>query len=340
MTAQYIQMPIAGRRWARNGLYPDARLQNQLAAMTNFASAFRRPCLFKHGTPLASLPNGDVTLQRWRWAWNTGDYAKNLVVQMLVACRAGVEVDSATSRLRVKDGSGTVIGDADVHFGTIPGAPETPAYFSPAIAILQSGGAIVDLPTNTALYGEFIDLNGARIVAASVWETSDFTYLEENKAALSPIYDADRSSVTTMLRNLWKHDPAPLINWSSETSTAAPVNNTVSARNVIDNATTTISSATPGWTLDLRYRRRLRSSTVPCVFKAYGANGGSGTPPSVLLKDGSGTVLGTVSITGSAGWYSTTVNLPAAIAKYDIHHVGPSIGSVTTHAASLYQYES
>jgi hypothetical protein len=72
------------------------------------------------------------------------------------------------------------------------------------------------------------------------------------------------------------------------------------------------------------------------VFAAYGSNAsGNG---SVVLKDSSGTILATITVTATNGWDSTTVNLPATNAKYDIQYAGGAGATQTNlYAVSLYQ---
>lgn len=122
---------------------------------------------------------------------------------------------------------------------------------------------------------------------------------------------------------LWQY-PKVLVHQSFWYGNASPSQSTNSASylNIIDKTSTTVTSTTPGWSVDVSYSDRLSSSAVSATFcvRAY-VTAGTGT---VILLDQAGTTLGTISVTAtSATDHTTTVTLTGGTgtttSKVDVH---------------------
>lgn len=344
MGSNYLKAPIEPMQWARNGMYPDASPCGELAERTNFVTKYRLKEIGRFMTPLQAIPasGGSGERVRWRFAFHASPGATVIIVKALLATTASEASASPYARVRIQDGTPTTIGDAELHWGGVASDPgDAPDTFGIQKTYIGDSSGIVAIEGGADYYGTVSDIDAARIVAVTVWEGSLFTanVVDEGIAAFTPIYDRDRDRVSKVLRAAWKEAGAHLFNWSVDHDSAARTTTSATAKNLINNSSTTVTAATPGFTLDLRHRERISEGTVPCVFKAYG----SSTDLSyVHLVDSTGTVLATVeiSITGSPGWFGTTVALPATLAKYDLMYSSETFETGTVYAASLYQWET
>lgn len=119
-------------------------------------------------------------------------------------------------------------------------------------------------------------------------------------------------------------------------------------KNVVDGTSTTVSAATPGWTVDLRNHTtaRLRSQGVPVRFKVCVNSTVGNDTGAVKLLDSTGTAVLTCLINNPAAtssaigdWYWADGYVPATLAKYDVHFGGNTLGTLTPLSASLYEID-
>lgn len=336
-------------RFARNGFAPNAEYAIKLADETNKIVRWRLKEVYRFAMPIGNLwkpaAGADVTVGRF--AFHSSPYAKNMFVWIWGAQAVSTGAVNPRVRVRIETGAPTTVGDAEVSTGYVSTTvSDVPANFRvrQRSVIDTSTGLIATIPADTDLYGTVDELEGGIMVACSVYEmaldpTTDNGYASNNFGVHSPIFDEDRSDIVTALRNMWKHGAAHLINWSRDGGTSR-TNSTTTARNLIDDTSTAVSTSTPGWTLDLSNCSTIRraSTGVPVTWKVYATRTVSnGT---VTLKDSGGAAVLTISVTGGAGWYSTTGNLPASSAKYDVHYAAGVGGTLQVDSFSLYQYET
>lgn len=346
MTSSFAKKPIEPRRYVRNGRVPDARFAFNLAEDANALSKFRLKELARFTQPIASLlGKGGPSRVRWRFACHTSPYATAIVVRAWMAPAEATASYTPRTEISLVDGSATDYGTATVHCPIVVGTPiDVPSNFADAKAFVMSApGVIQAIPGNTALYGTVTDIEDGRIAALTVYEVAyqQPSPLDEGYALGTPIEDADRAATVTLLRNAWKQQGAPLVTWSVDSSASARTRTSATSINAIDNTSTAVSAATPGWTIDLRNASTLRRTTVPCVFKIYGsAAGAAGGPVTVALKDSTGSTVANVTFVDTVGWYSTTCDLPATEQKLDLHYAGDGVELLTLYAVSLYQYEA
>jgi lysophospholipase L1-like esterase len=115
----------------------------------------------------------------------------------------------------------------------------------------------------------------------------------------------------------------------------------VAYRNLIDNASTSVTANTIGAQLDMQYRTTLGRSLlgVPVRLRVWAVNTNAGEAQSVRLLNSAGSTLIEVSITdtGSPRWYVQDGYIPATDAKYDLHFGGATV-MPTVYSISLEEY--
>lgn len=345
---------IGLNQYTRNGLSPIAEFQNMISERVGYAVRVRAKMawrstgqLYSSGaTVIPSSTSGERT--RWRFAMHAAPYAQYLMVRMWQARTTSALATDCYARLRLVDSSGTLIGDATSHYGALGAGytPSTPAFFrSTTLGLADTLDQLVEIPAGEACFGTFADFGYGRLVAACVWElafapNTDKGYPDVSAGSGSPIYDKDRADVVRMANAQWTRGAQPLWHYSSDTDATARTRAVASYINLIDNSSTTVTTATPGVQLDLRYRTTLSRSAlgVPVRLVVYASNT-AGTGQLRILNSAGATVL-TSSITGTtAAWYTTNGYLPATDAKYDAHLGGNGTGTLTVYAFSIYEYD-
>lgn len=340
----YSLKPIAAERFVRNGKYPDAYFMHWVRREITRGARWRTKEVFRGADNLTNiLTSGGASRTRWRFRFHTSPYARYLWVNFVLAGAKGT--GSPTGRLRIETTVPATFGDAEYSAGGVSGITNTPNTLSTGRTTLVSGGTALAITADTDFQGTFYDINDGVIIAANVYEwslenTIENGYLDSEYAVGSPIYDEDTGDAIAMARTLWKRGAAHLFNWASNTDATARTRASSTPINLIDDSSTAVSAATPGYTLDLLYKTTVsRASTgVPCVFAVYGAAtvAGNGT---VELRDSAGAVVATCAgFAVAGGWVTTTCNLPASSAKYDVFFYSNGVDGLTVYAVSLYQY--
>ncbi len=339
---------IRPMRYARNGSYPHTVLQAQMANEANKLVVYRTKEVARFVQPIGSLApaagGSDTTL--WRFAFHSGPYTSTLFVKFYSSQPDQDSPGQASATLTIETVTPATVGTATLNQGVYTPSPNNvPSNFRSTQLVLVDGSGVAPIPPDTDLFGTLAVVNQSRILAISVSEGSinpdtDDGFAQTKFALGTPIYDEDRGDVTGLLRDMWKSGSSHLWNYAVQSDANAVTNSTTTAKNVIDNSSTSVTTATPGATLDLTNCSTVRraSAGVPVTFKVYAARTVSNG--SVTLRDSGGSAVLTVSITGAAGWYSVTGNLPATKAKYDIWYVAGAAGTCTFYASSLYLYEA
>lgn len=346
----YARPALQTNRYIRNGLYPDALATTFMQEETN-RILHQRMKSWSFFSPLDAIPSagGGATLRaRWRARIHTSSQHSYMFVRFVMASSRNATNPYSFVRFTVA-GSGPSSGDATMYYGAQSASdPDTPKYFGVGNVPINDGSAVIELLPDTGYEIGFYDYDNARLVSATMWEIpklpdTDNGYINSGVQAGSPIYDAQRAATIPALRTAWKRNAAPLITWSvNQDSEAATANG--AAKNVVDTSITTVSTASPGFTVDGRYRSTVRraASGVPCIMYAYLDGSGAATIGNLLLKDSSGTTLATCSLTGTtAGWVSSgAFYIPATLAKYDLMVSQTNIGTASAFAASVFQHEA
>jgi hypothetical protein len=342
-------LPLQWAKWARNGLPPNAVFESELATALNFVAKARARELFSYGCPLDAIPAVSMTARdRWVFAAHTHPLLRRLHVVALMARRGGETAPAsspkATCYITSLDGN-TSYGSAEFRFNSSGGtASDTPNEFADYHATISG------VPADTDIAARFEDgADGGRLVAACVWEenlpvnASNGYIVPASVSALGPIYSSRREDIFELASTLWKRAAPKLFAWTADSQSSPVTNATSTAKNLLDTSVTTVSTASPGFTVDTTYNRTLSVETVPCKFFVRASMSGGADSGEVWLVDSDGTSIATVSAIddSTATWYSVDVDLPAASQKLDVQLVNPDAtgGTLSVYACGLLQYD-
>ena len=336
--------PLGTKLVFRNGLYPEAGRHSFVAEEAN-RIAFYCTKSWHFASPFQSvLAAGGASRTRWRTFIHTSKHCRYAYVRFLAmpSNNAGQPVSRVAFTLA---GGGAPSATADFGYG---GAVDDDSFDTLSIGQSRTadGYTLVDLDADTDYEVSVDEVDNARTLAVSIFEVglkpdTDNGYATCSFSAGQPILDVHREQLTVLERNLWKRSAAPLITWSCDGDSDAYA--ATGTKNVIDGTSTTVTTATPGWTIDCRYRTTVRraSSGVPVIMRAYAKT--AATTGAVYLKNSSGTILATCALSSStASWVSSgAFYLPATLAKYDVHGaVLTGLGNTTVYAVALYSHEA
>lgn len=353
--AKTALQPIQWARYARNGKRPDVAMINQLNELANQCVLYRTKEVFRatgkmttEATILSSGGAGDRA--RWRFAFHTGPYTHTLMVRACMIPQDSSPGSNSYARLDIATSAtgSPAVASATLEHGPAPWGTGT---VSTGWTHYKWVTRYITVSPDTDYYGTFYDVDNGRLVAACVSEYASMTehfdgYLPQNLAAQSHIVDVYREYLAAIVKNLHRRGGATVLNWSVDDGTAPQTRAGGTSQNLIDNSSTTISAATPGFTLQMDYVNRVsQTSGVPCVMKVYGSKDGTQNDGEVYLKDSAGNTIASVTnvFTSTAQWHSSGVfNLPAATDKYDLQFARAGIvtGTLSVYAVSIYQYET
>lgn len=354
------------KQMARNSLYPTAANTQKLRAMTNHIARYRTRQLACFVTTLQSPPSPtwnptDPTSRvRWRSCFRSSPFGTRIRAVVTVH-RQDPNAPSASSDyviVEVASVSGVFVGSS-----TFPAGPPTvvfpddyavgPENLFHRFGVLQDtaglqGGFTAEIPQSPTDDYQIVvtEVNGAIALACTVYEEAlpaDMAngYIDTNLHVSTPITSQSRQDVADILRSMWQKGAAHLISWSRLLDVGGAYAPATTAsllpKNLVDNSSTVVSTATPGYTVDLTNCTRLSTASqgVRVFFAAYGkcTTNGHGD---VYMKNSAGTTL--VSVTGfgtSLGWLIGSGYIPAAVGKYDLMFATDA-GTLTVEAVSVW----
>ncbi len=298
---------------SRNGQIVPAIAMTAIARGANQVARWRTKELYSSVGGVqaitASAGAGPTTIAR-AYA-KTGPYCSKLRWFFLMARPTGSGGDPYV-KLTVTDSVGGAIGSGEAHMSYAGTASDVPSEWG------ESTGTI-DCDPSTVVVLTFTVGNNGRMIDALVIEESKRAltlngYFSENFVNTGSIFDSVRAAITANMYSMWIGGGAHILNWTGSRNTSSATD-----KNLIDGTSTTVTAATPGYTLDMRYKARLRDSAtgVACKLAVWGQTD-SGTDGFVEMKNSAGTVVGTVSgFTAVAAWHFADVTLPATLEKYD-----------------------
>lgn len=356
--SKHAKTLVQCNQWARNGKPVVAELQSRIAEIVGQWAYVRPKFIFHRAAPITGAAGGaniptstSGTRERWRFAWRSGPYARYIYVQMELAPQNAGDPTDPYGLLEVKDGTGTVIGIAEAHWGNSDGSyADTPNNFGGATTLIvdpsNPDATPVEIEPDTDYWGVISDVDYARVVSAMVWEFSlspdtDNGYPSNTIGVSAPIVDIHRETPVSMARTLWKKGGQHLINWSSDTDATAPGTSGAQAgyENIISGASG-VSGATPGWTLDMRKRTTLSRAAlgVPVVMKVT-ANSTAANTGTVRLVDSNGDTVLEVDCDQAGEFnYAAVGHLPATVDKYDLQWGGTS-DAMYVYSVNVYEYD-
>lgn len=317
---------------ARNGQVVGAHVENAMRNASNQLLAFRGKELFAYASPIDAIPASGGTRVRWRFHAKTSPNCDRLHVHVLVAAHSGVDAqDPSVYFSETLAGYGTLTW----HFGNSIGASDVPSDFA------EFSGSL-DVAGSTEIACEFGDTTEGRIVAAIVFEEmlppdTANGFFEETSAGAN-IYDSHRQALATLIAASWAGCGSQVWNWTTDTAAAAPTNTTVTFKNLLNTAVTTVTAASPGATIDMTGKAVSRQEATGVPVKMWVYASVTSSAGVVKLVDSAGTTMLSVAITGAAAWYSVTGVLPASAGKYDLQcALNAAVGTLTVHAVSIYE---
>lgn len=330
MTSVPVPDQVNGRvqpdQYMRNELLVTPYTTNALVTAANQLLLQRGKELFSSSGPVGTtgtIPTSVNTRARFHFAAHTSPNLYALEFRALVA--RPDSSGAAAARLQLYDSAGTtlLIG-IDLPYSGSAGDD------SPDELVELAG--IVGVAADTEIVGVISDVTKGRIAQAAVWEMmrapdTENGYLAANAGNGTPILEADRSAIAAIANPAWKHGAAAI----AHVNAAGTLVGTATDTNIIDNTSTSVSAATPGITLDMRYKNRLSKTTVPVRMRvlALSTDGGG----HVVVKDSTGTAVITASSPStSLAWITVDGALPATLAKYDI--MVAASGATAAHATA------
>lgn len=338
-----VRSPIVTLLRFRNGLYPEAGSTTHLQEEANRIVALRGK-QWAFASPINSVhAAGGSFLQRWRAFIHTSSHCRYVEIRALAMPSNNTGSPTTTVTFSLAGGMAPV-ATASFNYGS-----ETSSDTLDAVTVGQartvSGTALFDLTPDTDYEINIYEAGNARTASVCIWEvakqrTTENGYVVNGVVGGQDILDVHRGAMTPVLRTAWKRNAAPLITWSTDLDASAYTNASVDD-NILDATSTTVTTATPGWTIDTRFRSTTRRSAlgVPVIMRAYCKT--TGTTGTVKLKDSTGATLATCTTSSAtAAWVSSgAFYLPASLAKYDIHGAVTGVGTCTVYAVSLYSIE-
>lgn len=327
--------------YARNGKIPTAEWRRSIVGAANHVMEWQRRELFSSVGQLTAIPAaaGAGPRARWRFRAPTGYGARALLFTGLMAQTPTTGAGPAYTKVTaVPVGGGTTLEPkiyyGNIGSGTVDDSLDELGEFSVTVACAEN-----------TMY-EFVteDYENARIAQLTVYELGPFEAIPPtvgdlivpNYAAVgAPILDGQRARLLEMLTQMWSRNSAVLFQYAAERDdSSAPELASATQTNILDETSTTVTSATPPCgEVDLTYKRTLGTATVKAEFWCY-ARTTSGSGGSVRLKNSAGTLATITGITTVGAWYSASCDLTAQVDKYDVH-MATSTGTIRVLGAGL-----
>lgn len=338
MSLAAIPQLIQHRRDTLNGHYPSATYYRRVVDALNHLTAYRHKQVYGRSALLGDATigaSGTNTIARFRFRSGHGALYARIILVLGKDITGGVATDPTVS----------------VTLGATTSGPhswgQSPTATTDAPSDWRIVNDVVAITPDTAYACSISTTDYARVLAVAVYELGEPTiseavdyYSGESFGADSPIYDAPQARILEGFSEIWRHNGGTVCHWGRRDGSAR-TRTSATAINLVDNATTGApTAATPGWTLDLRYRCTEGRATVPVEIAAYGAVA-AGAGGSVLLVDSGGTTLATVSVNSTTpGWFTATALLPATVDKYDLKFAGDGVNALSVYAVSLNEWEA
>lgn len=330
---------IQPNQYTQNGKPVRSSVEEAMRVEANQLRAYRGREQFVSPGQVALIvdSSGSSPRNRWRYYSHTGPHTTRVRVRLRLARQNNAGSSTPHCRFTLADSGGSTIGILEAYYGTgstsgSESPPDTWGFFE----------GTIDVDPDIDVQGLFSDYNYGRLVHALVIEEpADHDtangYLAPAPATGSNVYDADRGNLVTYANAAWRRGRAQAFNFCHDEDGAYSLT-TATDTNILDRASTSVGAATPGYTLDMTGKDLFRAGgVVPCVLAIYG-DASANSAAKVKIKDSSGTALATVFLTTSLGWRTTTVNLPASSAKYDLTFSSDGAATGNLYAVSCFEY--
>lgn len=323
------------QRFCRNGQIPMAPYVGRISRALQHTLAFRRKLVFQYHSPFVFTDTSGAagSAVRWRCRFHTGYSAKRLFLRVLLAPSTQGTAPYVTWTI-TPDG-GSPITTPALHGSLVDSAngdaPDT----------LIRRQAVIDISANTSYGGYLTAYDYVRPISGCIYEGGRLD-LDDTEPAVVIVQPARRAPVLAShideLWNAqlltWQRNGSHLFSWSKDTS--AVTLTTTTFTNIWDQTSTSVSTSSPGVSVDTVSHSTRSGSGVPVRFAVYAyVSTGTGA---VRLANSSGALL-TANLTTTQQWVEVSGTIPDAIDKLDVQAKADSGGAqVTVEAVSLYEY--
>lgn len=312
---KFIEVPLVtpkrlrGSQFARNGVAPSAAADSLLATQINHLIRNKRKMVFSHGLRESQKPAGSVgTTERLRFYFLTGTGAVGIRIRAAVTARSY----SASTVPRLKlDLTDVVAATTATTYINLPSA--YPGTFG--VNELHHVDQVIAADEKKAYHLVVSDVDGTRVLSICGVDVSaapsddEAFYLPAVSSVGKPITAARHNLMRDVINDLYAYNGPHLIAWAAHGGVETV---STSGGSLVRAFPTTVD-----FRLDLSNMARRNQTTVPVVFGAVATLNGGTPSMNVHLYQG-GVSKGSVNLTTSNTWVTTTFNLAASDLVYDI----------------------
>ena len=333
---------IHWQRDALNGHYPSSIFYSKAVEAENHITGYRDRSVFRRAWLLGNAAygyTGTTNVARFRFRSRYGAKYLRMTMLILKSIGGGATPDPSIDVDVTEVGVGT-ISTRFAAVAEVVSGDDKPSDWRIATAVIAL--------TPNAVHTVLIDLNDyARLGSCEFHEVGNATVSESTNyynslvpQAGTQILDTTRSRLLIGLSNMWSANAGTIVHFG-KIDGSATTRTSATLLNLIDGTSTGApSAASAGWHLDLSYHASHSTpTTVAFEFSAYASVAG-GSAGLVKLLNAAGTVLGTITVTGGAAWYTTTLLLSTTAQKYDVQIAGDGVNALSVYACSLQEWES
>lgn len=325
-------------QYANVGHIPQAGWMRRLSDVVNHCRRWRGKELYSSaGAMIIPTSGGAAARARCYFRCHTGYGARRFLIGYSIARAKAVAASPGGIRFTaVPVGGGSTI-TRDITYGAIDaGTTVQDALDELGIGIMITADC-VENKTYECTVEDFQEGRLQHVVVLTEAKAPDTAngYLDPNFAVNQDILDKHRQDLVQKATELYLQNSQPLINFSTNLDSSVSTIAGATETNIVDGTSTAVNANTPGFYVDLTYKRTLARATVPVVFAVL-AQTTAGILGVVKLKDSTGTIATISGITTVKGWFTTTANLTANAGKRDIHANADAPNSIKVFAACCY----
>lgn len=333
--------PPASLRFFRNIVSPSASAAVGLSDRLNTLMARRSNVLVGLATNTglhSSFDSGSTSsIVTYRWVGMTGPVAQQVRLHLTLLPAAVAVGGISFAQVRMTPGL-TSTGGAVAQNVIFVAQHGTTTSFDSLFDIEQD----FDIGPSQIYRFELFLVNELRIVSASMYENPLPNILGDTTATPAlinpssiakgkPITSQQVYSMISAADRIYKAGKV-LGTWCADYPGDEATRTSSTPANIID-ASTAVTSTTPGWLFDVSNSGTLSSTTVPVTFWVYASTSGSGT---VRFIDDLGTTISTVTA-GATGWYAGSGSMSTSSTKLDVLLAGDGTNLCTLYACGAIQ---
>lgn len=340
---------IEWRQRCRNSMNASAGIVNRLAGATAYMGARRKRMLFWQmmGFGFSSY-NTSGSGTRGAFAFRTGYYTTKVVIRVFY-------IQNATT-------SGTPYCYVD--YGTPNGSltstsgPNGTVYHprgtggTPPLTSIGSGKIVIDVTENTLYEMRLVTVGAFNVMGVCAYEVVDIPFdsgtrkMDPSEATVGgEIHDENLGELGSAIYNIRQRNRKMLFGYSGVGSNTADVlsapftETSTTFTNIIDGASTSVSTTTPGHLVDVTYDGLETDTSVDISVYVLGKSDINAEGEVIITDGGAGGLSGTVGHSGfttSWAWVNWVTTLTAGAHKIDVH--AKSTGGNTTSIAAWWAW--